>query len=253
MRVRLQTHTMFGPDEVLDPNLFAQSDPGLHGILPRACAQLFDAMANTSREVTFVAHVNYVEVYNDTLKDLLSPGGKRQVVLRESKQAGLTFEGLSHQLVSSPSEVMRAVMRGNDHRVVAAMKMNDRSSRGHALIQLTVREVSGEGYERTGKLTLVDLAGMESSKKSYALEGASNNPLRQEEVKAINQSLWALGSVIERLASGGGGHVPYRDSKLTRMLQTSLAGNCKCAFIGTRAHAHNRALQPSHWRTPRLD
>ena len=114
------------------------------------------------------------------------------------------------------------------------MKMNERSSRGHALITISVREVSGDGAGRVGKLTLVDLAGMESSKKSYAIEGASKDPVRQEEVRHINQSLWALGTVIERLSSSGpGGHIPYRDSKLTRMLQLSLVGGGKMAFIAT--------------------
>ena len=229
-----KTHTMFGPDEVLDPHKFEHSDPALHGVVPRACTQLFETMANANAEVTYVVHVSYVECYNGNLRDVLATGKRDAVVARESAN-GLQLEGLSHTLVSSPAEVMRTVMRGNANRVVAAMKMNDRSSRGHAVITLHVREVRGEGSERAGKLSLVDLAGMESSKKSYAMEGASKAAERQEEVKHINQSLWALGSVIERLSALGGkeGHVPYRDSKLTRLLQSSLTGSSKCAFIAT--------------------
>ena len=228
-----KTHTMFGPQGTLDSANFARSDRSTHGIVPRACIQLFDQMAKTQRDVTFVVHVSYVEAYNDHLHDLLAGDEKRHLVLRENPKSGLAIEGLSHTLVSSPSEVMRAVMRGDAQRVVAAMKMNERSSRGHAVITINVREVRGEGSERSGKLTLVDLAGMESSKKSYAVEGASKDRDRVEEMKHINQSLWALGTVIERLSSITSAHssrekhVPYRDSKLTYLLQDSLGGNSK--------------------------
>ena len=91
-----------------------------------------------------------------------------------------------------------------------------------------------------GKLTLVDLAGMESAKKSYAAEGPSNQPARREEAKNINTSLYALGTVIERLASGDVGHVPWRNSKLTRLLQDSFGGNSRSAIVTTlRAEEKN--------------
>lgn len=164
-----KTYTMFGPEEVAaSAESFARSNKAMHGVLPRACSQLFEMMTKSTREVTYVVHVSYVEVYNGECRDLLSPSGKKVLVLRENPKTGLTVEGQTHTLVSSPGEVMRAVMRGNDHRVIAAMKMNERSSRGHALITISVREVSGEGSGRVGKLMLVDLAGMESSKKSCA-------------------------------------------------------------------------------------
>jgi len=110
------------------------------------------------------------------------------------------------------------------------MAMNPRSSRGHGIIAIEVLNANGEKH---GRLTLVDLAGMESSKKSYAVEGASNNKMRQEEAKRINMSLLALSGVINALASKGQTRVPFRDSKLTRLLQSSLAGNCKAAIIVT--------------------
>jgi hypothetical protein len=119
---------------------------------------------------------------------------------------------------------------------VAAMKMNPRSSRGHAIFTLYVKEILAFGGEKAGKLNLVDLAGMESSKKSYATEGASNNEMRKIEAKNINTSLYALGSVIEKLSAasqkgGSSAHVPYRDSKLTRLLQDSLGGNSKSTIV----------------------
>ena len=135
---------------------------------------------------------------------------------------------------------MAAVGRGNALRVVAGMKMNARSSRGHAV--LTVRlETSTNGVDSAGTLVLVDLAGMESSKKSYSVEGDSAKAARREEARHINVSLFALGSVVERLSSAGAaGHVPYRNSKLTRLLQPSLGGNCAAAFVVTlRAEQQN--------------
>jgi hypothetical protein len=247
-----KTHTMYGPDDVLTG--FEGSMPEDHGIVPRVCAQLFASMEGADEVSTYIVHVSYIEVYNDRLRDLL--GKKSALLLRESTAKGLMIEGLSHHLTSCPSEVIALVQRGNAQRTVAAMKMNERSSRGHAVLTLCVRELSArDGAERVSKFTFVDLAGMESSKKSYAVSGSSANPERREEVKHINTSLCALGTVIERLSALGPvphnhqtrawdpkprgrtgqpkGHVPYRDSVLTRLLQDSLGGDCKCAIIAT--------------------
>jgi hypothetical protein len=141
---------------------------------------------------------------------------------------------------------MDCLRRGNELRVVAAMKMNARSSRSHALFVLELHDVSSgqdSGGAESGKLSLVDLAGMESSKKSYYVEsvrGPSSAPQRREEARNINTSLFALGTVIERLAATsralhgqGAAHVPYRDSKLTRLLQESLGGNTASAVVVT--------------------
>ena len=97
------------------------------------------------------------------------------------------------------------------------------------------------GVDSAGTLVLVDLAGMESSKKSYSVEGDSAKAARREEARHINVSLFALGSVVERLSSTGAtGHVPYRNAKLTRLLQPSLGGNCAAAFVVTlRAEQQN--------------
>jgi hypothetical protein len=120
-------------------------------------------------------------------------------------------------------DVISALWRGNAQRTVAAMRMNTRSSRGHAILYLCIEELDGDHGKRMGKLTLVDLAGMESSKKSFAVDGPSNDPRRREEARHINTSLCALASVVAALSSGSSGHgathVPYRDAKLTRLLQ----------------------------------
>merc|ERR1719472_141322 len=120
--------------------------------------------------------------------------------------------------------------------------MNARSSRGHAIFSLSLQERS-EDATTSGKLVLVDLAGMESSKKSYSVEGESSKPQRREEARHINTSLFALGSVVERLSTakgGAAGHVPFRNSKLTRLLQDSLGGSSACAVVVTlRAEKEN--------------
>mmetsp|Transcript_52351 Transcript_52351/g.135679 ORF Transcript_52351/g.135679 Transcript_52351/m.135679 type:complete len:804 (+) Transcript_52351:124-2535(+) len=236
-----QTHTMFGPDEVLTD--FIGSDPNAHGIVPRASDHLFEGLRHGSQESSFIVQCSYLEVYNNTLNDLL--GGKQNLPMREKPGSGLVVEGLTYEMVASSREVMANLARGNSKRVVAAMKMNARSSRGHAIFTIYVKEILAYGGEKVGKLNLVDLAGMESSKKSYAVEGPSNNEMRKVEAKNINTSLYALGSVIERLsaASQPGGtkaHIPYRDSKLTRLLQDSLGGNSKSTIIvALRIEAQN--------------
>jgi hypothetical protein len=227
-----KTHTMFGPDEVLTD--FLGCDPAAHGIVPRASEHLFDGIRHGSADSSFIVQCSYLEIYNNTLNDLL--GGKQNLPIREKPGQGLVVEGLSLDTVTTSKEVMDNLARGNSKRVVAAMKMNARSSRGHAIFTMYVKEILSYGGEKCGKLNLVDLAGMESSKKSYAVEGASNNEMRKVEAKNINVSLYALGSVIERLSEagrkgGGTAHIPYRDSKLTRLLQDSLGGNSKSTII----------------------
>ena len=287
-----KTFTMFGPDEVLG------DWHGEHiGLAPRAVNDLFSALRSAPATSQFVVTCSYVEVYNDECNDLL--GLRKNLALRETADHRLTVEGLSHQVVSSAEEVMAELNRGNANRVVAAMKMNERSSRSHAIFSLVRRhrrrgtraspaparpihsarftapdsqrpipqrplvdashpraqriadtsvapvEPGRAGASELGKLQFVDLAGMESSKKSYSVEGPSKAPQRREEAKNINRSLYSLGTVIERLAGSssslhpeghavnGNVHVPYRDSKLTRLLQESLGGNCAAAIIVT--------------------
>jgi len=221
-----KTFTMLGPEDArLDGSGGAQ--PGL-GIVPRACLQLFKMLP-----AGFSVTTSYMEVYNDAVNDCLREVGdvkSHYLALRETAPGHIEPDGLTRVPVKNTAEVMKAVARGDTKRVVAAMAMNPRSSRGHGIIAIEVLNASGEKH---GRLTLVDLAGMESSKKSYAVEGASNNKTRQEEAKRINMSLLALSGVINALASKGQTRVPFRDSKLTRLLQSSLAGNCKAAIIVT--------------------
>jgi len=197
-----------------------KEDP-THGIVPRACLQLLSGLP-----AGFSVNVAYMEVYNDSINDLLELDKTKYSVLHEV-DGHVEPQNLTRQPVANLKDVMSAIAKGDKRRVIAAMAMNPRSSRGHGLIQLNV--TNAEGLQH-GRLTLVDLAGMESSKKS-APTGVSDLPVRRQEAKAINQSLLALSSVVNALAAKGGMRIPFRDSKLTRLLQSSLAGNCKSAFI----------------------
>ena len=172
------------------------------------------------------------QVYNDKLNDMLSRPVRHDLRMREvGGGKGVTAEGLHLEVVTSVEEVMDCLKRGQDQRVVAPMAMNARSSRGHGIFTIHVKEMMASGPERQMKLNLVDLAGMESSKKSAPI---NPDKRRQEEASNINRSLYSLGSVIEKLSSAGAkAHIPWRDSKLTRLLQDSLGGNCKATIMVT--------------------
>ena len=223
-----KTFTMLGPEGAkLDG-----TDEGL-GIVPRACLQLFSELP-----AGYTVSISYVEVYNDAVNDMLATDKEKSTFLqlRETAPGHIEPEGVTKVGVKDASEVMAAVARGDKNRVVAAMAMNPRSSRGHGIITVEVLTSDGQPH---GRLSLVDLAGMESSKKSPP-EGASNVAARRQEAKAINMSLLALSSVVSALASKGAMRIPFRNSKLTRLLQSSLAGNCKSAFVvSLRSEARN--------------
>lgn len=239
-----KTHTMFGPDEVLANWRGAAAEQ--HGIALRAMSDLFEAAATVD---AYAITCSYVEVYNDTCNDLLAPQ-KKPLPLRESPSGAPYVAGLTEEAVANVDYALSALSRGTTRRATAQMSMNARSSRSHAVFSLTLRGRAGsaDGSTTSGKLVLVDLAGMESSKKSCAIEGASSAGPRREEAKHINTSLYALGTVIERLSAAGRdgasagvlSHVPFRNSKLTRLLQECLHGNTAPAFVATlRAEAHN--------------
>ena len=235
-----KTHTIFGPAGVIDD--WERSNETQHGLAPRAIRDFFEGVARAPAESQFIVSLSYCEVYNDSVNDLLS--GRKNLSLRETSDQRVKVDGLTSEVVSTPMEVMSALARGNASRATAAMKMNSRSSRSHAIFMLSLNELRGEGVE-TGKLVFVDLAGMESSKKSFSVEGPSSKAERREEAKQINTSLYALGSVIERLSASNragqqGAHVPYRDSKLTRLLQESLGGAaCSAIVVNLRSESEN--------------
>ena len=162
-------------------------------------------------------------MYREAIKDLLNPA-QTNMAVREHPTRGIYVDGLTEVQASSSEEVMDVINLGDSARAVASTNMNAVSSRSHSVFIVKVQQVSEEGSKKEGKLNLVDLAGSEKVGKT----GASGQTL--EEAKMINKSLSALGQVIKAL-SDGKGHIPYRDSKLTRILQEALGGNSKTSLL----------------------
>lgn len=176
----------------------------------------------------------HAQLYNEDINDLLAPENTKLQV-HESRESGVHVAGLREDIVSTPEQVLQLLEAGEAHRHVGETKMNKNSSRSHTVFRMIIesRSISGcqaddGGAIRVSALTLVDLAGSERIAKTGA-EGQ-----RMKEGAAINKSLLTLGTVINKLSEGvaaAGGHIPYRDSKLTRILQPSLGGNAKTAII----------------------
>ena len=213
------------------------------GIIPRAIEDIFQYIADdTSPKSKYLVRASYVQIYNEVISDLLKPE-RVNLQIREDKKRGVYVEGLSEWVVRTPDEIYGLMERGAAQRATGSTRMNELSSRSHAVFIVIVENArmeedeSGAGADektgetrqsfRVGKLNLVDLAGSERVR----LTGATG--VRLEESKKINQSLSALGNVIKALTETKGqrSHVPYRDSKLTRVLEDSLGGNCKTTMM----------------------
>ncbi|KAM7538429.1 hypothetical protein Aperf_G00000067747 [Anoplocephala perfoliata] len=205
--------------------------PEFRGIIPNSFAHIFGQIAKASAKSTFLVHVSYFEVYNEDVRDLLVKTRKTKLEIKERPDCGVCVCNLSSVMVHSPDEMERLLNLGSRNRSTAATNMNEHSSRSHAIFSITIEcsELLGEETRRPvlrrGKLHLVDLAGSERQSKTGA-EGQ-----RLQESSKINLSLATLGLVISALADGKSTHVPYRNSKLTRILQDSLGGNSKTVMI----------------------
>uniref|UniRef100_A0A2I2YND7 Kinesin-like protein n=1 Tax=Gorilla gorilla gorilla TaxID=9595 RepID=A0A2I2YND7_GORGO len=192
-------------------------DPQLMGIIPRIAHDIFDHIYSMDENLEFHIKVSYFEIYLDKIRDLLDGNGEPELIL---------FQGCTERFVSSPEEVMDVIDEGKANRHVAVTNMNEHSSRSHSIFLINIKQENVETEKKlSGKLYLVDLAGSEKVSKTGA-EGAV-----LDEAKNINKSLSALGNVISALAEGTKTHVPYRDSKMTRILQDSLGGNCRTTIV----------------------
>ena len=249
-----KTHTMQGSDD----------EPG---VIPLAIEDVFTCVRegrDTRRE--FLIRASYLEIYNETLVDLLDEDEdedeavvkddekkkkKKKLSIREDAERGTYVSGLREEIVTTPQEVMKLLELGSKRRRMGATRMNARSSRSHVIFRMLVESRDGNDDDDSGNgggvlmatLNLVDLAGSERQSKTGA-EGA-----RAVEGAHINKSLTTLGLVIHKLSgadgegegsSGQRKHIPYRDSKLTRILQPALGGNSKtsiiCAMTSSTAH-----------------
>uniref|UniRef100_A0A3Q3LBN0 Kinesin-like protein n=1 Tax=Labrus bergylta TaxID=56723 RepID=A0A3Q3LBN0_9LABR len=197
----------------------------LMGIIPRIAHDIFDHIYSMDENLEFHIKVSYFEIYLDKIRDLLDVS-KTNLSVHEDKNRVPYVKGCTERFVSSPEEVMDVIDEGKSNRHVAVTNMNEHSSRSHSIFLINIKQENMETEKKlSGKLYLVDLAGSEKVSKTGA-EGAV-----LDEAKNINKSLSALGNVISALAEGTKTHVPYRDSKMTRILQDSLGGNCRTTII----------------------
>lgn len=195
------------------------------GIIPRIAHDIFDHIYSMDENLEFHIKVSYFEIYLDKIRDLLDVS-KTNLAVHEDKNRVPYVKGCTERFVSSPEEVMDVIDEGKANRHVAVTNMNEHSSRSHSIFLINIKQENVETEKKlSGKLYLVDLAGSEKVSKTGA-EGAV-----LDEAKNINKSLSALGNVISALAEGTKTHVPYRDSKMTRILQDSLGGNCRTTIV----------------------
>ncbi|SCV68035.1 BQ2448_156 [Microbotryum intermedium] len=220
-----KTHTMMG----------TEAEPG---IIPLAIDELFTFIHRQNDSRSFSLRVSFLEIYNEQLRDLLISNPKSTKPLEVVGEDG-TVKGLEERPVAMPSEVLSLLHEGDQRRRVGATDWNERSSRSHSVFVVTIESMprNGAGMARTSRLNLIDLAGSES---------ATGQDDRRKEGSFINKSLLTLGTVIGKLSEGkhaGAQHIPYRDSKLTRLLQPALSGKSRVAVICTMSPDAEQATE----------
>jgi len=195
------------------------------GVSTRAVSALFREVQDRHQEQS-VFTMGMFEVYNDELIDLLDSDRSKKLQITQNKEQGIVVQNLNEVQVSQAKEVQDAIEMGMANRSTGKNNMNAHSSRSHLVLKLSVRsENTTTGVITNGKLSMVDLAGSERIAKSGA-EGE-----RLKEAQAINKSLSALGDVVRSLVqSGGAGHIPYRNSKLTHVLADSIGASIRCMY-----------------------
>ncbi|KAJ8612152.1 hypothetical protein CTAYLR_002473 [Chrysophaeum taylorii] len=273
-----KTYTQYGRS-------WTNGDDSERGIIPRAVEQIFGHVSSSSSpnapgwaRTRFLVRASCLQIYQEQVSDLLDEedddgASTSSLPIREDPKRGVYVEGLSELVVKTPREVYQLMERASRRRATGATRMNDVSSRSHAVFAVVVEqsasvyvddegaELSPEDFARTmramglkrdealtrledrvrqtfllGKLNLVDLAGSERVR----ISGASG--VRLEESKKINASLSSLGNVIAALSEKRR-HVPYRDSKLTRLLEDSLGGNCLTTMLATVSPSRDAASE----------
>ncbi|KAH9893096.1 kinesin motor domain-containing protein [Xylariomycetidae sp. FL2044] len=213
-----KTHTITGTSQ-------------MPGIIFLTMQELFEKIADRSEEKHTEITLSYLEIYNETIRDLLVPGGSKQgLMLREDSNQAVMVSGLTSHHPKDVQEVMDMIVKGNEYRTVSPTEANATSSRSHAVLQINVaqkdRNAAVSEPHTMATLSIIDLAGSERA------SATKNRGERLMEGANINKSLLALGSCINALCDPRKkNHVPYRNSKLTRLLKFSLGGNCKTVMI----------------------
>lgn len=221
-----------------------RTDPILRGVIPNSFEHIFTHIARTENQ-QYLVRASYLEIYQEDIRDLLSKDQSKRLELKERPDTGVYVKDLQSFVCKSVKEIEHVMNVGNQNRAVGATNMNEHSSRSHAIFIITIEcsepGADGESHIRVGKLNMVDLAGSERQAKT----GATGERLK--EATKINLSLSALGNVISALVDGKSTHIPYRDSKLTRLLQDSLGGNARTvmvANIGPASYNFESRLTP---------
>ena len=200
-------------------------DDSTKGIIPRLIGDIFDYVENADENITFQFKMSILQIYKENIYDLLT--GENNLKIKENPIRGIYVDKLTEVYVDSFETFMEYVDLSQENRIVSETKLNSYSSRSHSILIFEVTQnINNANFSKKGTLNLVDLAGSEKISKT----GAVGETL--EEAKKINLSLSALGNVIHALTSNAE-HIPYRDSKLTRILQESLGGNYKTSLIVT--------------------
>ncbi|XP_060113061.1 kinesin-like protein KIF17 [Heteronotia binoei] len=210
--------------------------PSQKGIIPRAFEHLFESV-QCAENTKFLVRASYLEIYNEEIRDLLGLDTKQKLELKEHPEKGVYVKGLSLHTVHNMIQCERIMETGLKNRAVGYTLMNKDSSRSHSIFSITMEiytvDERGQDHLRAAKLNLVDLAGSERQSKTGAVGE------RLKEATKINLSLSALSNVISALADARCTHIPYRDSKLTRVLQDSLGGNTKTLMVACLSPADN--------------
>lgn len=264
-----KTHTMFGSE--WESNLYSRrslahtlDDPSTHGVIPKSVMEMFQRVS-TDAENKQTVLCSFLQIYNERIFDLLQDSNlARPLNIREDTSTGIFVEGLAEYVVQNMRDVMALIKRGDRNRCVRKTRMNAASSRSHTIFQIQIESdrANQKGMMQKAKLNLCDLAGSEKFDKSGQvsdvnqasrigsqqrggpgmrrrhMEEASDGSGKMSsnhlaEMNNINLSLTTLGKVVAHLSKRSRGHVPYRDSKLTRLLQDSLGGNTQTVFIVT--------------------
>eukprot|EP00258_Populus_trichocarpa_P011892 XP_002321106.3 kinesin-like protein KIN-12B [Populus trichocarpa] len=230
-----KTYTMWGPANVLSDETLSSDQQGL---TPRVLQRLFDRISeeqikHTDKQLKYQCRCSFLEIYNEQITDLLDPS-QRNLQIREDMQTGVYVENLKEEFVFTMKDVTQLLIKGLSNRRTGATSINTESSRSHSVFTCVVESrcksmAGGMNSLKTSRINLVDLAGSERQK----LTGAAGDRLK--EAGNINRSLSQLGNLINILAevsqTGKQRHIPYRDSRLTFLLQESLGGNAKLAMV----------------------
>ncbi|XP_058085993.1 kinesin-like protein KIN-1 isoform X2 [Magnolia sinica] len=214
-----KTYSMEGPS-------MSECDGQKKGILLRVVNGLFNCITFANDRSKYIVKLSMVEIYMEKVRDLFDLS-KDNLQIREGKTQGIFLSGATEICIMDAAEALQKLSVGVANRAVGETQMNMASSRSHCVYIFSVlQESTNDGRVKTGKLVLVDLAGSEKVKEKTCAEGRV-----LEEAKTINKSLFALSNVINALTNGKMNHIPYRDSKLTRILQDALGGNSRTAVL----------------------